>query len=95
MQSGEGGLVFEEAHQGAGGTKVNVPKVFLIAIPLFDKSPFHYRIPVRIRYRLDSGLIKWTFSLFGADDVIDEAIKEAATHVHEGTSLPLFYGTPA
>lgn len=93
-QTGEGGLVFEETHSGAGGQKVMVPKVFLIAIPLFDKSPFHYRIPVRIRYRLPGG-IKWTFSLFGADDVIDQAIRDAAEHVRDGTALPLFYGTPA
>lgn len=93
-QSGEGGLVFEEEHQSAGGQKVMVPKLFLIAIPLFDKSPFHYRIPVRIRYRLKGG-IKWTFTMFGADDVIDQAIKEAAEHVQEGTAATLFYGTPA
>lgn len=93
IQSGEGGLMFEETHVGANKQKVLVPKLFMICIPLFDKSPFHYRIPVRIRYRLAGG-IKWTFTMFGADDVIDAAIKEAAEHVKAGTDCPLFYGVP-
>lgn len=94
VNTGEGALMFDEQHVGEGGQKISVPKLFLICIPVFDKAPFHYRIPVRIRYRLSGG-IKWTFTLFGADDVIDTAIKEAAEHVKEGTELPLFYGTPA
>ena len=94
VQSGEGALLFEQSHVGADKQKVTVPKLFMICIPLFDKSPFHYRIPVRIRYRLNDG-IKWTFTMFGADDVIDAAIKEAAEHVKAGTAAPLFYGVPA
>ncbi len=93
VQTGEGALVFEESHVGADKQKITVPKLFMICIPLFDKSPFHYRIPVRIRYRLKGG-IKWTFSMFGADDVIDAAIKQAAEHVKGGTACPLFYGVP-
>ena len=93
VQTGEGALMFEETHVGADKQKVAVPKLFMICIPLFDKSPFHYRIPVRIRYRLNGG-IKWTFTMFGADDVIDAAIKEAAEHVKTSTACPLFYGVP-
>jgi hypothetical protein len=94
VQTGEGALVFEQDHVGADKQKISVPKLFLIGIPLFDKSPFHYRIPVRIRYRLQGG-IKWTFTMFGADEVIDAAIREAAEHVRDGATTPLFYGTPA
>ena len=94
VNTGEGSLMFEEQHLGEGGQRITVPKLFLICIPVFDRSPFHYRIPVRIRYRLQGG-IKWTFTLFGADDVIDMAIREAAEHVRDGTALPLFYGVPA
>lgn len=94
VNTGEGSLMFEEQHVGDGGQKITVPKLFMICIPVFDKAPFHYRIPVRIRYRLSGG-IKWIFTLFGADDVIDMAIKEAAEHVREGTEAPLFYGVPA
>jgi hypothetical protein len=61
--TGEGRLVFEDTY--SGGQKVMVPKLFLIAITLFNKSPFHYLIPVRIRYRLHRG-IKRTFAMFGA-----------------------------
>lgn len=94
MQTGEGSLVFDDKHEGTAGTKLTIPRLFMICIPLFDKSPFHYRIPVRIRYRLGGG-IKWTLTLFGADVVIDMAIKEAAESVKKDTSVPLFYGTPA
>lgn len=93
VNTGEGALMFEETHAGSGGQKIAVPKLFLICIPLFDKATVHYRIPVRIRYRLSGG-IKWTFTLFGADDVTDEAILEAAKTVQAGTGRPLFYGVP-
>ena len=95
LQSGEGALMFETSHVDANKQKLTIPKVFLIAIPLFDKSPFHYRMAVRIRYRLEGPLVLWTFTMFGADDVIDTAIKEAAEHVRDGTATALFYGTPA
>lgn len=94
VNTGEGALMFEQQHVGADKQKITVPKLFLIAIPLFDKSPFHYRIPVRIRYRLEGG-IKWTFTMFGADDVIDQAVRDAALHVQLSTKTALFYGTPA
>lgn len=94
VQTGEGSLIFEESHVGADKQKVQVPKLFMICIPVFDRSPYLYRIPVRIRYRLTGG-IKWIFTMFGADDVIDQAIAEAAGHVAEKTELPLFKGVPA
>lgn len=93
VDTGEGALMFESNHVGADKQKISVPKLFMIAIPIFERSPFHYRIPVRIRYRLEGG-IKWTFTMFGADDVIDQAIREAAEHVKEGTAATLFYGVP-
>ncbi len=50
---------------------------------------------MRIRYRLRDGSVKWIPTLFGADDIIDAAIKDAADKVAQDTSLPLFYGWPS
>ena len=94
MQSGTGGLLFEEEHSGSNGTKLDIPKLFMIAVPLFDKSPFQYRVPIRLRYRLGPPLM-WTLTMFGADDIVEKAIKETAEHVKQGTAATLFYGVPA
>ncbi len=95
LQSGEGGIVFESSHTDGNGQRVDVPRLFMIAIPIFERADEHYRIPVRIRYRLRDGSVKWIPTLFGADDIIDAAIKDAADKVAQDTSLPLFYGWPS
>lgn len=95
LQSGEGALVFESTHVDRNGVKIDVPKLFMIAIPLFERSPDHYRIPVRLRYRLVGGAVKWIPTLFGADEIMDTAIRDAASTVQTETERPLFYGWPA
>ncbi|WP_428673635.1 DUF2303 family protein [Reyranella sp.] len=95
LQSGEGSLVFESTHIDKNGVKIDVPRLFMIAVPLFERSPDHYRIPVRLRYRLVSGKVIWVPTLFGADEIMDSAIRDAARTVREQTDRPLFFGWPA
>lgn len=94
VQTGAGALVFDEEHIDSKGTRVDVPKIFMIALPLFDRSPFHYRVPVRIRYRLGPPLV-WKLTMFRPDQIIDEAIKDAAQHVREKAAVTVFLGTPS
>ncbi len=94
LQSGQGAIVFESTHLDASGNRVDIPRLFMIAIPIFERSAVHYRIPVRIRYRVTGGSVIWIPTLFGADDIIDAAIEDAAKTVGDGTELPLFYGWP-
>lgn len=95
LQSGEGAIVFESTHVDRNGVKIDVPRLFMIAIPLFERSADHYRIPVRIRYRLAGGSVKWIPTLFGADEIMDTAIRDAARTVQEQTERPVFFGWPA
>ena len=93
VQSGEGALVFEDQHVGANGQRVDVPKMFMIGVPLFDRAATAYRVPVRIRYRLAGG-IKWILTMFGDEQIVDKAITDAARSVHTECEVPVFLGTP-
>ena len=53
-----------------------------------------YVIPVRLRYRVTSGQIKWTMHLVQAERAFDRATREVCANVAEKTGLPLFYGCP-
>lgn len=95
LQTGQGTILFDSTHVDGAGLKIEVPKLFMIAIPLFERSPDHYRIPVRIRYRTQGGGVAWYPTLFGADEIMDTAIRDAARAVHEQTERPVFFGWPA
>ena len=93
IQSGEVSAMFEEVHTDSNGVKLDVPKLFLIAIPVFHLTNLFYRVPVRIRYRVAEGKVVWQFKMFGAAEIFDQAVRDAAAKVQEATGLPLFYGT--
>lgn len=54
LTSGEGKLVFEERHNDTNGAPLSVPGAFAIAVPVF-RGGAHYRIPVRLKYRVPPG----------------------------------------
>ena len=91
--TGEVQLRFESAHQDAAGAPLTVPTLFLIAIPVFHNGPL-YQLPVRIRYRLRGGAIRWTMKLHRSDLCQDHAFREACQRAAAETALPLFYGAP-
>jgi hypothetical protein len=93
LQSGEHRIEFGETHQtSSNGTQVTVPPIFLIAIPVFGLNPAVYRLPVRLRYRVDGGKVLWFPTLWRADETLDQAIRDAADRAQVETKLPLFYG---
>ncbi len=93
LSSGEGQIRFESEHRDADGKPINVPNLFLIAIPVFDKGAL-YRIPVRLRYRLSGGRIEWTLLMHRPDMAWTHALTEACDRAAAETDLPLFYGQP-
>lgn len=94
LQSGEQKIVFEETHTtSTGGETVTVPPIFLVVLPVFNLSPQTYRLPVRLRYRLDGGRVVWLPTLWRADETVDAAVRDAAERARAETSLPLFYGS--
>jgi hypothetical protein len=93
LQSGERSLVYSEEHKTADGQKLNVPGLFLIAIPIFRLGA-RYLIAVRLRYRLVGGKVLWIFEMHRADRALDHAVREACLTAEKETQVPLFYGAP-
>ncbi len=93
LSSGEGQISFQETHSDGRGGKLNVPKGFAIAIPVFRNGAF-YSMPVRLRYRRHENKILWTSLLYRDDRVWDDAVKIACDTAHAETGLDLLYGRP-
>lgn len=96
LSSGEGQILFSEEHSGArtsDGKTVKVPGGFAITLPVFEGGDA-YQIPVRLRYTLRQGGIKWTCHLSRIPEAFRDAFEGACTKAAEETGLPLFYGAP-
>lgn len=93
LASGEVSVVFEETHQGEDGAPLKVPGGFVLGIPVF-RGGARYRVPVRLRYRVEGRSISWRFVPHRTDLVFRDAFDEAVTAVREKTELLLLYGAP-
>lgn len=93
LQSGEGEILFEEEHRDAAGNKLSVPGLFILAIPPFFMGE-PVRMPVRLRYRVSGGQVKWTFKIFRPDVYITSQIEADLARAAEATGLPHFRGKP-
>lgn len=91
--SGEQQIAFTEDHKDQSGAPLKVPGGFAIAIPVF-KAGAAYPIPVRLRYRVVGGQVRWTLQPQRLEVVWDDAVKEAVNAVTTKTSLVTLYGTP-
>lgn len=93
--SGEVQFTFEATHtNGVGGT-VEVPRIFMVAIPVFDGDAA-YRIPVRLRYRKAEGGSKVVFftSIYQPERYVRDAWGHLMKHVATETGVPVFEGVP-
>lgn len=93
LDTGERQIQFDTEHatSDAKGKPVRVPNMFIIAIPVFEGGDL-FRVPVRLRYRLNQGRIFWHIFPIGADKVFKTAFTEGCKEVAEDCDLPLFYG---
>lgn len=93
LQTGEGQIAWEEAHNGADGKPIKVPGMFILAV-----SPFFMgevvRIPVRLRYRVKEGTLAWSFHIYRPDLAVTERVRHDLADVAAATSLPTFEATP-
>jgi uncharacterized protein YfdQ (DUF2303 family) len=92
LQSGEAKLSYSSEHRDAAGEAISVPKMFMIAIPVFLNGTL-YQIAVRLRYRLKAGQISWMYEMYQIERVFDDAVSRVRADVVEATSIPLFVGT--
>ena len=93
LASGEGQIVFETEHTDGAGKPVDVPGLFIIAIPVFANSPVVWRMIVRLRYRKNVG-ITFSYEAWRPDLVLKAAVDETVGQARDNTGLPVFYGTP-
>lgn len=92
LQSGEGHIVFQSEHVDGAGMAVDIPSMFVLAIPVFKNGAF-YRVVARLRYRVRNGVTFW-YELWRTDRVFDHAFNEACELVKSSTDLPLLLGAP-
>lgn len=74
LASGEVQLQYETSHTDEGGKPLNVPRRFLLSIPVFKREAA-YLVPVKLSYRRKAGAIEWTFELYRSDRFRDDAIE--------------------
>lgn len=91
--TGEATVQIKSEHMDANGQPIRVPKLFLIAIPVFEGGPA-YRLPVRFQYRKAGQTVKFFLTLHDPKFARDHAFDEAVQAAHTETGLPLFLGTP-
>jgi|SRR6185295_16499080 len=93
LGSGEASLSFIEEHKDSAGAPLRVPGAFAIDIPVF-RSGQPFQIPVRLRYRMNSGRVRWFLTPQKLDQVFEAAIAEAQQITITRTGLPVFRGAP-
>lgn len=94
LNTGEISLTYDETHRDGQGAAISVANMFVIAVPVFYGGPA-FRIPVRLRYRLNGpGGVSWTYILVRPDLVLDAAFNEIVDRVKKETDLPLYLGAP-
>lgn len=93
LQTGEGQIAFEEEHRDANGNKIDVPGMFILSVsPFFMGDPV--RIPVRLRYRLQAGSIKWILKLYRPDVYITQQVMRDLERAGSEIGAPAFQGQP-
>lgn len=94
LQSGEGEITFEEEHKdGRTGVKLAVPGMFILSIKPFRMGNA-CRIPVRLRYRVSGGGVKWFFKMLRPEDYVTQEILRDCERAASETGLPLYHGAP-
>ncbi|RRH70028.1 DUF2303 family protein [Falsigemmobacter faecalis] len=91
--TGESSIQFLNEHKEPDGGAVQIPNLFMIAIPVFENGAY-YRLAVRFRYRKAGSGVNFIFTLHNADIALRNSIDEAITRAMEETDLPVLYGHP-
>jgi uncharacterized protein YfdQ (DUF2303 family) len=93
LQTGERTLEYQGEHKDGDGNKLTIPGLFLIAIPVF-KDGIVYRLPVRLRYRLQDGSVNWSYDIYRDDKAFKLAYDETCVNIEEATGIKVYVGSP-
>lgn len=91
LSTGETQIQFDTTHTDADGRPLNVPSLFLLAIPVYDNGPL-WKVAARLRYRLGGGRVNWFYQLYRPELILEQAFEEACATVAEQTGLPVYRG---
>lgn len=91
-QSQIANLVIQEEHGDENGDALSLPRLFLIAIPVFEMGEL-FPIICTFGYSARGG-VKLNYNLYDAHAALDLAITETGTTATNATELPLYYGSP-
>ncbi|APX83795.1 hypothetical protein BV511_03050 [Methylorubrum extorquens] len=93
LSSGETQFVFEQTHHDSEGRELTVPGLFILSVPIFYRDEA-VRLPVRLRYRVAGGSIKWSFQMNRPDEAVDATVRDIVEQVTQNTGLPVYDGAP-
>jgi hypothetical protein len=92
--SGERTLTFVEEHKDGGGGKVKVPSLFLIQLPIFEYAARSYVLPVRLRYRVSGGQVRFFVELHRIRQTVKDAFRGVCDEIEERTKVVPLWGKP-
>ena len=90
-QSQRANLIIKEEHSDEEGQPLKLPRLFLIAIPVFEMGD---KFPLVCTFNYTATGPKLHFDLYDAQTSFEDAVTEAGKKAHTATELPLFYGIP-
>jgi uncharacterized protein YfdQ (DUF2303 family) len=93
LASGERTVEFVEEHTGPAGEKVDIPGIFMVATAAFIDGD-RIRLPARLRYRVASGSILWSYQLYRWEFWLRAQVQNDLAHAAKATGLPAFEGAP-
>lgn len=89
LASGEVQVQYTSEHKDSSGQPLKLPSWFLIRLPVFQGGE-PVIIPVRFRYRITAGSIKYGYELFRIEQTFDKVFDDLCKAIADGTELPLF-----
>jgi hypothetical protein len=93
-QSGEVTFNYTSAHTAnRGSDRIKIPGLFILQIPVFEKGDV-FRLPVRLRYRVNGPSITWSFKIINLDKARDTAIEDMKKLLTEALPISTFFGVP-
>jgi uncharacterized protein YfdQ (DUF2303 family) len=92
LNNGQIQFVYDEVVRGAAqkGT-IEIPEQFVLGISIHENGPA-YRIPVRLRWRLQDGKVVFWYEVVRPHRFIDDAVKEIRERVVKDTGIAVLTG---
>jgi uncharacterized protein YfdQ (DUF2303 family) len=96
LSDGSTQFTYEEDVQGSAQKgQLQVPEVFVLAIPVFENGEL-WKVEAQLRYRIaDGGKLTIWYELVRPHKVIEAAVKELRATIAAETGLPILVGSPS